>query len=412
MTIETARSDLASAAPCFVVFVALMSSLMALTALSIDIMLPAFPDFEAGFLLTDPNAPQLVVTYYLVGFALGQTVVGPLSDRFGRRPTLLFGLGVYALATLACLFAPNFGALLAARLVQGAANAAPRVVSIAVVRDIYAGRRMAEVMSFIVIVFTIAPILAPLIGSGLLLLGGWRWIFGFLALVSVAIASAIAMVLPETRPPDAREGFSIRWVGQAYATTLSTPQTLGYTLATGCVLGAVMGYVNASQQIFEEVYGVGEWFPVLFGVVALALALAAFINIRLVMALGMRRISHAALIGMILVASAHLGLSLAFGPPPLPIFIGLLSVAMFFFGLLMPNFNAIAMEPMGEIAGTASSFVGAVTTAMAAILGWAVGQSFDGSVVPVLAGYAGFGAAAFALVAITERGRLFGAGGA
>jgi DHA1 family bicyclomycin/chloramphenicol resistance-like MFS transporter len=168
-----------------------------------------------------------------------------------------------------------------------------------------------------------------------------------------------------------------------------------------------MGYINSAQQVFEEVYGLGRLFPIVFGAVALALAVASFVNSRFVMRLGMRRVSHAALLGFAATAALHLALDLAFGQPPLAVFVPLLALALFFFGLIMPNFNALAMEPMGRIAGTASSVIGAVTTALAAWLGWLVGQHFDGTVTPLLIGFAAFAALGLALVLVTERGRLF-----
>ncbi len=171
-----------------------------------------------------------------------------------------------------------------------------------------------------------------------------------------------------------------------------------------------MGYINAAQQIFVEVYDLGAWFPAAFGAVALALAIASGANSRFVGRVGMRRMSHAALIGFAAVALVHVTLDLVFGQPPLPVFLGMLALDLFCFGLIMPNFNAIAMEPMGRIAGTASSFIGAVTTGVGAVLGLYTGQNYDGTVTPLLAGFAIFGTVGLLLVVITERGRLFGTG--
>ncbi len=188
---------------------------------------------------------------------------------------------------------------------------------------------------------------------------------------------------------------------------VSNRQTLGYTVATGTIFGSLMGYINSSQQIFVEVYQLGALFPVVFGLVACAIALASFFNSRFVMRLGMRRISHAALLGFVGVALLHLAIEALFGRPPLPFFVLMLALNLFCFGLLMPNFNAIAMEPMGRIAGTASSFIGCVTTAIGAILGFYIGQTFDGTVVPLVAGFAACGTLGLAIVLLTERGRLF-----
>lgn len=396
--------------PSFGEFIAMMAALMALTALSIDVMLPALPQIRDEFGLADPNAMQLVVTAYVVGFAAGQLLHGPLSDRFGRKPVLVAGLAVYALAAAACLVAGSFAILLAARVVQGAANAAPRVVAVAVVRDVYGGRRMSEVMSFVMMVFIIVPVLAPTVGGLILLFGSWHLIFAFLFLFAAVCVAWMWPRLPETRGPEAREPLSAAWLAAAVREAGTNRLTLGYTLAIGAIFGALMGYINSAQQIFVEVYRLGAWFPAVFGGVAAAMAVASFTNSRLVGRIGMRRVSHAALLGFVAVALLHLGIDLVAGPPPLPLFVALLAACLFCFGLVMPNFNAIAMEPMGRIAGTASSFVGAITTALAAALGAYIGLHYAGTVTPLLAGFAGCGLAGLAIVLVTERGRLFRVG--
>lgn len=393
--------------PSFAEFVAMMALLMALTALSIDVMLPALPYIRDDLGVTDPNRQQLVVTTYVVGFALGQLFQGPLSDIFGRKPVLLVGLAIYTLASFACVVAGSFESLLAARLVQGVANAAPRVVAIAVIRDVYGGRRMAEVMSFIMMIFIVVPVIAPSVGGAVLLVGSWHLIFAGLCVIALAATVWTGLRLPETRPPEARDPLSLTWLGGAFRQVLASRVTLGYTLGTGAIFGALMGYINSAEQVFVETYDLGGLFPVVFGLVACAIALASFFNSRFVMRLGMRRISHAALLGFVGVSLVHLGIVVAIGRPPLPVFVLMLALALFCFGLLMPNFNAIAMEPMGRIAGTASSFVGCVTTALAAAIGLVIGQSYDGTVVPLVAGFAGCGLAGLAIVLLTERGRLF-----
>ncbi len=276
--------------PRFAEFVAIIAALMALTALSIDVMLPALPQMRDDFGLSDPNLQQLVITSYVAGFAFGQLFHGPLSDWLGRKPVLLVGLAVYAVASFACFSAGSFGVLLAARFVQGLANAAPRVVAIAVVRDVYGGRRMAEVMSFVMMVFIVVPVLAPTVGSLFLIFGTWHLIFAALLVISLAFLVWTAVRLPETRPAASREPMSLGWLVSAFALAATTRQTLGYTLATGVLFGSMMGYINSAEQVFVEVYGLGAWFPVVFGGVAAALALASFVNTRLVGRIGMRRI--------------------------------------------------------------------------------------------------------------------------
>ncbi|MFO1141618.1 MAG: multidrug effflux MFS transporter [Amaricoccus sp.] len=405
-----AEPAVAAPMPRFAEFVGMIAALMALTALSIDVMLPALPQIRDEFGLTDPNRQQLVITAYVTGFALGQLFYGPLSDWLGRKTVLLPGLAIYAAASFACFAAPSFEALLVARFVQGLANAAPRVVAIAVVRDVYGGRRMAEVMSFVMMVFIVVPVLAPTFGGLFLLVGSWHLIFAFLFAISLAFAVWMAFRLPETRPPAMREPLSVRWLLDSFGEAVRHRQTLGYTLATGVIFGSLMGYINSAEQVFVEVYGLGRLFPVVFGACAAALAVASFLNSRLVGRLGMRRISHGAMLGFVVLSLLHLGIAVATGRPPLAVFVVLLALTLLCFGLMMPNFNALAMEPMGRIAGTASSFVGAVTTAVAAVLGLVIGQLYDGTVIPLIAGFAVFGTAGALIVLVTERWRLFAAG--
>jgi MFS transporter, DHA1 family, multidrug resistance protein len=290
---------------------------------------------------------------------------------------------------------------------QGLANAAPRVIAVAVVRDIYGGRRMAEVMSFVMVVFIIVPVIAPTVGGAFLLVGSWHLIFAFLAAASLAALAWIGTRLPETRRPDAVADISLGWVGRAYRKAATTRQTVGYTLATGAIFSALMGYINSAQQVFVDVYKLGALFPLLFGGVAVAIAAASLFNGRMVERLGMRNISHRALLGFVAAGAAHLAIQLAVGTPPLPVFALLLGVELFCFGLIMPNFNAMAMEPMGQIAGTASSFIGALTTAVGAFGGFLIGRAFDGGVGALLWGFFLAGVASLLLTLVTERGRLF-----
>lgn len=409
LPIEEARAGPAAIRLEFVTIIAVM---MALTALSIDIMLPALPAISADFGLAFDNERQLVITYYMLGFAAGQLVHGPLSDSFGRKPVVLIGLGTYAAATAVTFVATEYSAFLWARALQGIACAAPRVIAVAVVRDLFAGRHMAKVMSFVIMVFIVVPVLAPSAGDVLLLIGHWRGIFVFLLVTAILIMVLVAWRLPETRPRAQRAPFSPRWIGAAFRQVLRSRQAVGYTVAIGCIFGCMMSYINSAQQILEGIYGLDRLFPIIFGAIALSLALAAIVNSSLVQRAGMRRLSHGALIGFILVALTNAAVALIADPaPPLVAFAGLLALNLFLFGLIMPNFNAIAMEPLGRIAGTGSSFVGFFTTGAGALLALLVGQLFDGTVVPLTMGYLLLSLAALVVVAVTERGRLFGVGG-
>jgi DHA1 family bicyclomycin/chloramphenicol resistance-like MFS transporter len=389
----------------FTEFVALMAVLIGITALSIDIMLPALADIVGAYGVDGENDRQLIITFYLAGFALGQPFVGPLSDRFGRKPVLIVGLALYLLGAALALIAPSFSTLLAARALQGMGAASPRITSMAIVRDRFVGRHMARVMSFIMMVFIIVPIMAPTIGQGIVLLGHWSWIFAFMLCAAALALTWSALRLPETRAPEDRILLSVAALSRAFKTVVTSRRTVGYSVAMGFLFSALMAYVGTAQQIFVDVYGLGSLFPLMFGGMAACLALASFTNSRLVGKLGMRRVSHTALIAYILVN----GCVAAFGfPARPPLWVLGLSIggSLYCFGLIAPNFNALAMEPMGHVAGMAASAIGFYTAAAGAFFGWIVGQQFDGSVRPLTIGFAIFGLLAMITVLITERGVL------
>jgi MFS transporter, DHA1 family, multidrug resistance protein len=380
-------------------FIALIALMMALTAASIDLMLPALPAIGMALGVTDPNDRQIIIISYVIGFSLGQLGYGRLSDRYGRKPVLMSGLGLFILGSLAASLASTFPMLLAARALQGLGAAAPRVIAVAIVRDLYAGRQMARVMSFAMTVFIIIPILAPSIGQGLLEFGTWRWSFDALLLVGLITAAWAGLRLPETH----REGAGEKplGLGAALKLALETPQTIGYALAAGFLFGCLMSYVSSAQQVFVDVFGLGRDFPLVFGAIACLMAIASVTNANLVERLGMRRLSHAALSGFVLV-SAALATAAATGMATLPVFIVAMGGLFFLFGLVAPNFNALAMEPQGHNAGLASSIIGFVTTGAGAVCGGIVGHLFDGSVLPLTLGFLCLSLVAFAAVLWVE----------
>ena len=389
----------------FVEFIAVMAAMIAMTAISIDIMLPAFPAIAEALGVAAANDRQEIITAYMIGFAAGQFVYGPVSDTFGRRPVAFFGFALFIAACGLAAFAQSFPLLLTARALQGVGAAAPRIMALAIVRDRFAGDRMARVMSLVMMVFIVVPVIAPSIGQLILFVGPWRWIFGFLLMFGLAVHAWAFLRLPETLKPENRRPFRLNPVLAAIRTAVTTRQTLGYGTAMGLVFGTLMTYLGTAQQIVGELYGLKQWFPVAFGISALAFAAASYANSRLVMRLGARRLSHTALVTFIVITTAHAVLTLG-GNPPFPVFFALTSLSMFLFGLIGPNFNALAMEPLGRIAGTAASFLGAYSTILSAMAGWFIGRQFDGTVAPVALGFAALGIACLATVLLTERGRL------
>jgi DHA1 family bicyclomycin/chloramphenicol resistance-like MFS transporter len=397
------------ATPTVVEFVALIALMMGLTALSIDNLLPAFQPIQADFAVASENDLQLLVYVYMIGFAIMQLVYGPVSDIVGRRPTLLIGLAVYAVGCVMALAAPSFTVLLVARAVQGMGVAAARVLAVAIVRDCYEGREMARIMSLTIMVFIVIPVFAPAIGSFTLLFGTWHLIFGSMLLLAVVLTVWFWLRMPETLHPEYRFPFSARRIYEGVRITVTSREAVGYSTAIGLLFGCLMGYVGSAQQIFETaVYNLGSLFPVAFGAIAAVMGFASWVNSRLVRRLGMRRLSHVGILGFLAFSLVQLGVALAFdGHPPLFVFGALLATIQFLTGLTMPNFNTMAMEPLGSVAGTASSFTGFYTTLVGAVLGLLVGQAFDGTVMPLTVGYAVLGAAAALVVLWTENWRLF-----
>ncbi len=400
--------------PGFTEFVAIVALMMAVTAISIDNLLPAFPAIEARFAVTDPNRLQWLIYVYMLGFGPGQIVYGPISDALGRRPVLLASVGVYVVGCGLAMVAPSFGWLLAARVIQGVGAAGGRVLSTAIVRDRFAGREMASVMSLIMMVFLIVPMIAPAIGGAMLALGSWVYVFVSMLALAFWLSLWFGLRMPETLHPEYRRPLSLAATVQAVRTTLKTRVAVGYATALGLMTGCIMGYVGSAQQVFDTgLYRLGPLFPLAFGLVAGAMGAATLINARIVRRLGMRALSHAGTAAFTLVGLVQVVIGLAYhGHPPLALFLAVLSLNQFLISFAMPNFNALALEPLGAIAGTASSFLGFYTAILGAACGALIGQSFDGTVLPVGIGYASLGGLSLLVVAWTERGRLFRGGAA
>ena len=380
--------------------------MMALNALAIDSMLPALPAIGADLGVANENSRQLVVTAYLLGFGAAQLIYCPVADRFGRKSVLLFGVGVYVMFSLLATLAPTFETLILARIGQGLGSACTRVLAVSIVRDRYEGRTMARVMSFSFLVFLGVPILAPSLGQLIMLVGPWRWIFAGLGLIGVALIVWASLRLPETLKPEDRLPIQVKRLTSAYKTALTDRTAMGYTLAMTAITGALFCFINSSQQIFADVFDAEAVFPAVFALIAGGIAVASLVNARLVVRLGSRKISHTALIGFTTVSAVHAAVALS-GHETLITFAVLQTLTMFCFGLIAGNFGAMAMETMGHIAGTAASIQGFISTVFGSLLGFAVGQQFNGTTVPMSLGFTVFGLTALALVLFAERGRLF-----
>ncbi|HEX2764191.1 MAG TPA: multidrug effflux MFS transporter [Allosphingosinicella sp.] len=407
--LQPPRLDPALAGPGFREFVVLMAGLMSLNALAIDAMVPALPAIGEALGVADPNRRQLVVALYVLGFGLTQIIYGPLSDRFGRKPVLVVSLLLYVAFAAASAAAASFALLIAARMAQGGAAAATRVLVVSIVRDRFEGPQMARVMSLTFLVFLLMPVLAPSFGQATLAFASWRAIFFGLAAMGGIMLAWSLWRLPETLHPEYRRALDFATIWQGARETLTNRQSLGYTLAFTMMMGALMGYINSIQQLVFDVFHRPELIAVAFAAVALPMAATSYLNSRLVERIGTRGIAHLGLALFTAFAAIHLAAALS-GRETFWTFLILQGLTMACFGLASANFGALAMQPLGHVAGTASSVQGTIGTIGGALLGLLVGQSFDFSVVPLAAGFAAFGATALTVLVVTERGRLFGPG--
>lgn len=387
-------------------FVAFVAAVMAVNALGVDLMLPALAEIGRDLAIQAANHRQWVITVYMLGFGAGQLLYGPLADRFGRRPVLLVTLAGFTAASVFAASAATFPALLGARLLQGLMSASTRVIAVAIVRDGSSGRRMARTMSVAQMIFFIVPIMAPTAGTALLLIGPWRFIFYVLGGFAAAVLAWSAVRLPETLPRAARRAISIESLAQSYRLTLTNRFSIGYALAAALTFGGIIAFVSSAQQVFVDEFAAGRRFALLFAVCAGAMGVASFANSRLVERLGTRLISQAAVLALAALSLAHV-LVIATGLETLWSFVALQALSMTCIGLCGSNFGAMAMEPVGAIAGTASSVQGFITTVGAVLVGSAIGQSYAGSTLPLALGYLAIALAVLALVWLIEGGQLF-----
>ena len=387
-------------------FIALCAALAATAAMSIDIILPALPALGRAFGVTDENDRQLVILTFTLVFGLSQLFYGPISDRFGRKPLIATGMTLYILGSTAAMFVTSFDGLLAMRAVQGVGTAALQVVTLAMVRDCFAGPAMGRVLTFIFTTFMIVPIIAPTIGQQIEFLATWKGIFAFNAIAGALILLWMTTRLKETLYVADRRSLALGSLVEALREIVTNRITAGYSVASTLTLVALFSYIVSVQQIYGELYGLGTLFPYAFGASSLGVAAAALFSARLVRRLGMRPVAHGAL-SIFTVSGLLLFLLALGGNPPFWVTFGLLSICMMAFGVLQGNISAIALEPLGHIAGTASSLVGVVTMTIANILAGLVGQAYDGTVVPLAFAF-GFGGLAAALAVFwTEKGRVF-----
>lgn len=372
-------------------FIILMASLMSLVALSIDALLPALPEIGSSLNVGDPVRNQLLITMIFLGLGFGQLIFGPLSDSFGRKPMVYIGFVVFVIASIICVKTESFEVMIFGRVLQGIGLSSPRTMTIAMVRDTFSGNYMAKVLSIIVVFFILVPVVAPTLGQFLLNIGNWKLIFNFNLVLGILVVIWFWRRQPETLPREKRIKFSLRIFYDGTKEFLKHKNAVVFTVISGFITGSFMVYLSTSQQIFQDQYGVGELFPYIFAITAIAVGSSTFLNSRLVMKYGSLRIAYNATIAYFLISLLYVVIFYNGNNPSLYVLISFFLIQFFSIGLLFGNLRALAMEPLGHIAGIGAAINGFVSTIMAVPIANYIGSFVKTSVLPLFIGFSLFG---------------------
>jgi DHA1 family bicyclomycin/chloramphenicol resistance-like MFS transporter len=379
-------------------FVTLMALMTSLVALSIDSVLPALSQIGADLNITDPRQSHLIISLFFIGMALGQLYYGPLSDSKGRRYAIISGLIIFAIGSLVCIYAKSLEVMLIGRVIQAFGVSGPRIATLAVIRDKYEGEAMARVMSFIMMVFILVPMLAPVFGQTILFWFSWQHIFSSFLIYGLFIGLWFFVRQPETLPKEKRLPFSWSqlWISSKFI--LTNKYVMFYTISSGTIFGAFLAYISSSQTLFQHIYDTGELFPMYFALLAFSIGLASFINGNLVMRLGMRQLCTWAMLGWLTFSTVLTVLCFVYdGIPPLWQFISVMFCTFFCIGILFGNINAMAMQPLGEMAGLGAAIIGSLSSLISVPTAVFVGSFIDSTITPVALGFVGFGSVSFVL---------------
>ncbi|WP_372680935.1 multidrug effflux MFS transporter [Desulfosarcina sp.] len=369
-------------------FVTLMAVMISITALSIDMMLPALPEIGKDLRVGHVNDVQLVVTVLLFGMGIGQLLFGPLADSFGRKPVIIIGFAVFIIGCLFSIFSNRFELMIIGRMIQGIGTGGPRTAIIALVRDQYGGRAMARIMSVVMAIFIVVPAIAPALGQAVLLAMGWRAIFGVLMIQGLVALTWFTIRQPETLSRDDRIPFSSGRILEAVLGVCNNRLSMGYTLASGCIAGVLMSYLSSAQQIFQEVYGLGREFPVYMAALALFVGGASLVNSRIVMRFGMRVLSYRAILLFLVLTTIYLAVTYQMGGrTPLWLMMVFFAPSFFCMGILFGNLSAVAMEPLKHMAGIGAAIIGSLSNFISSSFGALVGRCYDGSTLPLACGF-------------------------
>ncbi len=375
-----------------------------LLAFGIDSALPAFDELRPAFgLEPESNRITLVITWYFLGMAVGQLIYGPVSDRFGRVPALRVGIGIYCLGAIGAILAPTLGWLFVSRFVWGLGAASPGVLRAAIARDLYEGNEMARVMSIMMAFFLMGPILAPIAGEGILAFGTWEWVFAC-SLLLAAVLFAWTFRFGETLTPENTRPLDIRAILAGFRAVFTTRATFAYTMALVFAFGGFTVYLASSQPIIDVIYGRGDQFALWFAVAGVAMAIGFFTVNGFIERHGAERVAMVCAATVVTLAGVFLVISLrADGVPSFWLWLGFIGTINVFSVLLTPTCYALGLEPMGELAGTASAVMGFMSTAAGAGLAAIVDARIDMTVTPMAVGYVGYGLLSIAFLWMARR---------
>lgn len=382
-------------------FIVMMASLMSIVAISIDATLPALGIIGADLNVSNINHTQYVISFLFMGLCVGQLFSGPLSDAIGRKKILFVGLGVYLVGALICFMSTSLEMLLVGRVIQGLGVSGPYVASVSIVRDKYSGRDMARIMSLVMVIFILVPAIAPALGQGIIHLFSWRAIFLMYVIYSIAVIIWLSFRLEETLPVKNRIKFNPKNLVHGFKEIIQNRTTVCYTLCAGICFGSLIGYLNSSRQIFQEMFGTGDMFALYFGCLALMIGVSSIVNSRIVQRLGMRYICKRVIICIVLSSAVFLLLNYLV-EIRLWMFLAYAGTLFFCFGMIFGNVNAIAMEPMGHIAGIASALIGSTSSLISMTCGAIIGQLYDGTLIPLTCGFLALGVLSLVIMRIAE----------
>ncbi|MCW8093355.1 multidrug effflux MFS transporter [Alteromonas sp. ASW11-130] len=401
---NSSHATQASSSLHIVEFVSLMALMTSFVALSLDAMLPALNQIGEALQADSLQQVHLIVSVFFVGMGIGQLFFGPFADAKGRRAAILLGLNIFAVGTLVCMLATSMEMLILGRVVQAIGVAGPRIASMAIIRDIYVGNAMARVMSFIMMVFILVPMLAPIIGQIVLHAFSWRHIFTLFLIMAVFVGLWFFIRQPETLPAHNRPKFRWKRLKVSCFFIFRNRMVMGYTLAMGCIFGSFLSYLSASQTIFQTFYQTGDNFPYYFAILAFSVGLASLFNGTMVMRVGMKRLCRSALYGVISFSLIFTALIHQWnGLPPLWMTVVTMFCGFFFIGILFGNLNALAMQPLGNMAGLGAAIIGSLSSLLAVPIAMAIDNFIHTTLYPIGVGFMIFASLAFVAVNFAER---------